>query len=382
MIDFTLTEDQIQMQDMARKFAVNEIRPVAVEYDKDPNHPFPRDLMDKMAQNGFFGMYIPVEYGGSGVDFMTMAIVSEELGFGDAGVTVSLLEGFAAALPISIYGTDEQKKKYLTFMADNKKARLGTACITEPGHGSDIATLDTTAKLDGDSYTLNGTKRFITNGGVADVYLVFASTDKSKKAHGQSAFIATSDTPGLSIGKIEDKMGQRLARNSEVIFEDAKIPKGDLLGKEGEGFKIVQHIFEIGRAIYCGAVSIGVSRAAFEYALQYSKEREQFGRPIFANQAISFRLAEMATLIESARYLVWKACWFVDNKEPATKLACMSKYHSAEVAMKVTTDAVQTLGGYGYMKDYPVEKYMRDAKVFQIMLGTGEIQRLVISRLL
>jgi alkylation response protein AidB-like acyl-CoA dehydrogenase len=380
MIGFEFNEEQIQLRDMARKFAEQEIRPVAVELDKDPRHPFPRELFNKMAENGFFGMFIPEEYGGSGLDLMTMAIVSEELGAGDAGVSVALLEGFFVTVPIAIYGTEEQKKNYLVFLADKKQARLGTACITEPEHGSDIAVMDSTAKLDGDSYVVNGTKRFITNAGVAEVYLVFAMTDKSKKAHGMSAFILTPDTPGMSIGKVEDKMGQRLAQNAEVIFEDALVPKENILGKEGDGFKIVQNIFEMGRAIYSGAVAVGVARAAFEYALQYSKVREQFGKPIFSNQAISFRLAEMATLIESARLLVWEACWLVDNNRPATKLACMAKYHSAEVVMKVTTDAVQTLGGYGYMKDYPVEKYMRDAKVFQIMLGTGEIQRLVISR--
>ena len=382
MISFELTEEQIQMQNMARKFAEKEVRPVAVEIDKAPGHPYPQELMNKAAEIGFIGMYIPEKYGGMGLDWLTMAIVSEELAAGDAGFTVSILEAIAVVRPLMDFGTEAQKEKYLTILADRKEAKLGTAAITEPGHGSDIVTLDTTAVLDGDSYIINGTKRFITNAGVAAVCVVFAMTDKSKKSRGQSVFIMPCDTPGLSIGKVEDKMGQRTARNAEVILEDVRIPKESMIGNEGDGYTIVQSTFDQVRAVYSGAVAVGIARAAFEYALKYSKEREQFGKPIFANQAISFRLAEMATSIEAARMLVWEACWNLDHGKPGTKLACMSKYYSAEVAMKVTIDAVQTLGGYGYMKDYPVEKYMRDAKVCQIMLGTGEIQRMLVSRLI
>ena len=380
MIDFELTEEQIQMQDMARKFAENEIKLVAPELDKDPEHPFPRELMNKMAENGFFDMFVPEEYGGIGVNYLTMAIVSEELAVGDAGVTVSLLESLAITKPIIYFGTEQQKKRFLTFLADKKEARLCGLAVTEPEHGSDIATLDTTARLEGDFYIINGTKRFITNAGVADLYLIIAMTDKSKGPKGQSAFLMTPDTPGLSTGKVEDKMGQRTCQNAELILEDARIPKENLLGKEGDGFKISMITFDLTRPVYSGAVAVGLARAAHEYALQYSKEREQFGKPIFAQQAISFRLAEMASLIESARLLVWKACWALDQGKPATKLASMSKWFSAEMVMKVTTDALQILGGYGYMKDYPIEKYMRDAKIFQIFLGTGEIQQLLISR--
>lgn len=380
MISFALTDEQKQMQTMAKKFAENEIRPVAPVIDKDPNHPFPRQLMNKMAENGFFDMFIPEQYGGIGSDFLTMAIVSEELGVGDAGVTVSWLESIPVALPILEFGTEEQKKRFLPMLADKKKARLCSIAVTEPGHGSDVASLDTTAVLKGDHYILNGTKRFITNAGVADLYLVIVMTDKSKGPKGQSAFIVTGDTPGLSTGKVEDKMGHRTCQNAEAIFEDARVPKENLLGKEGDGFKVVMRAFDITRPVYSSAVAVGVARAAYEYALQYSKTREQFGKPIFTQQAVGFSLAEMATRIEASRLLTWKACWTLDQKAPATQMVSMSKFLTADMVMKVTTDAIQVLGGYGFMKDYPVEKYFRDAKIFQIFLGTGEIQRLLISR--
>lgn len=381
MIDFRLSEEQIQLQDMAKKFSNNEIRPVAPKVDQDPEHPFPRDLMNKMAENGFFDMFIPEEYGGTGVDHLTMAIVAEELAVGDAGVTVSLFEHLGVTIPLINAGTEEQKKKFLTILGDKKQARLATLGLTEPNHGSDVTTLDTTAMLDGDYYVLNGAKRFITNAGVADVYLIIAMTDKSKGPKGQSAFLMTADTPGLSTGKVENKMGQRTCQNAEVILEDARVKKENLLGQEGNGFMIALTAFDRIRPIYSGAVAVGVARAAYEYAHKYSKEREQFGKPIFAQQAISFKLAEMSTLIEAARGLVWRASWNLDHEEePVTRLASMSKLFTADVVMKVTEDAVQILGGYGYMKDYPVEKYMRDAKIFQIFLGTGEIQRLLISR--
>ncbi|MEE4351550.1 MAG: acyl-CoA dehydrogenase family protein [Desulfatiglans sp.] len=382
MLDFSLTQEQIQLQDMARKFALNEIRPVAVEVDRDPDHPYPKELMDKMAQNGFFDMFVPPEYGGIGSDIFTMALVSEELAFGDAGVTVAMLESLAIAKPLMDFGTEEQKRKYLPIVINKEEAKLCGLALTEPEHGSDIAVLDTTAKLEGDHYIINGAKRFITNAGVSELYLLCAMTDKSNGPKGQSVFVITADTPGLSIGKVEDKMGHRTCQNAELILEGARIPKENIVGREGDGFKITLNAFDQLRPVYSGAVAVGVARAAFDYALKYSKERIQFGKPIFAQQAISFRLADMAASIEAARMLVWEACWTVDQKKPSTKLASMSKFFSAEMVMKVTTEAVQVLGGYGYMKDYPVEKYMRDAKIFQIFLGTGEIQRMLVSRTL
>jgi len=337
-------------------------------------------LMNKMAQNGFFDMFIPEEYGGIGSDFITMAIVSEELAAGDAGVTASILETPAITIPLKNFGTEEQKKKFLPLLADKKEAKLCALAVTEPDHGSDIAVLDTTAELKENHYIINGTKRFITNAGVAELYLLFAMTDKTKGPKGQSAFLIPRDMPGLSFGKVEDKMGQRTCQNAEMILESVRVPRKNLLGKEGDGFKIALSAFDTARPVYSGAVAVGLARAAFEYALQYSKQREQFGKPIFNNQAISFSLAEMMTLIESARLLVWKCCWLLNNRRPATTVISMAKYYSAEVVMKVTTDAIQILGGYGYMRDYPLEKYMRDAKIFQIFLGTGEIQRILISR--
>lgn len=297
MVNFELTEEQIQMQEMAKKFAEKEIKPIAPAIDKDPQHPFPRRLMNKMAENGFFDMFIPQEYGGVGVDYLTMAIVSEELAVGDAGIAVSLLETLAITEPVIHFGTEEQKKTFLSIVANKKEAKLCALALTEPNHGCDILVLDTTARLVGDFYILNGTKCFITNAGVADLYLVIAMTEKGKGPKGQTAFVMAADTPGLSIGKTEDKMGQRTCQNAEVILEDARIPKENIIGKEGDGFAIFQTTSDWVRPIYSGAVAVGVARAAFEYALQYSKERVQFGKPIFSQQAISFKLAEMATAI-------------------------------------------------------------------------------------
>ncbi|MDY6880635.1 MAG: acyl-CoA dehydrogenase family protein, partial [Thermodesulfobacteriota bacterium] len=238
MLDFSLTQEQIQLQDMARKFALNEIRPVAVEVDRDPDHPYPKELMDKMAQNGFFDMFVPPEYGGIGSDIFTMALVSEELAFGDAGVTVAMLESLAIAKPLMDFGTEEQKRKYLPIVINKEEAKLCGLALTEPEHGSDIAVLDTTAKLEGDHYIINGAKRFITNAGVSELYLLCAMTDKSNGPKGQSVFVITADTPGLSIGKVEDKMGHRTCQNAELILEGARIPKENIVGREGDGFKI------------------------------------------------------------------------------------------------------------------------------------------------
>jgi alkylation response protein AidB-like acyl-CoA dehydrogenase len=382
MIDFRLSEEQMAMQKMARDFAQREIKPIAAQLDQDPEHRFNWDIMKKLAENDFLRLAIPEEYGGLGLDRVTLALIFEELAVGCAGISIAAVGNTVVPFPIMTFGTEEQKRRFLSPLCDRQVPRLCAYALTEPGAGSDITALSTTARLEGDEYVLNGTKCFITNAGVASLYLLFASTDRSQGPKGLSAFLLPGDTPGLSIGKIEDKMGQRAAQNAEVILEEARIPKENLLGKEGDGFKIIMRSLDEARPIYTGAISVGLARAAYEEALRYSKQRVQFGSPIFAQQAVSFKLADMATLIETARLLVWKACWLVDNNLPFTKEASMAKFFCSDVAMKVTNDAVQILGGYGYMKDFPVEKFMRDAKIMQIFEGTNEIQHMIIARCL
>lgn len=380
MIDFRLTEEQVAMQRMARDFAEREIKPVAAELDRDPEHKFNWDIMRKLAANGFLRVAIPEEYGGLGLDRVSLAVIFEELAAGCAGISIAAVGNTVVSFPITSFGSDEQKLRLLPPLCDPKEPRLCAYALTEPEAGSDITNLSTSARLEGDNYIINGTKRFITNAGVAHLYLLFASTDRSLGPKGLSAFLLTADTPGLHIGKIEDKMGQRAAQNAEVILENARVPRDNLLGKEGDGFKIIMRSLDEARPIYTGAISVGLARAAYEVALKYCKERVQFGGPVFGQQAVSFRLADMATLIETARLLVWRACWLMEQNMPFTKEASMAKFYCSDVAMKVTTDAVHLLGGYGYMKDFPVEKYMRDAKIMQIFEGTNEIQHLIIAR--
>ena len=380
MIDFRLTEEQLAMQKMARDFADREIRPIAPQLDRDPEHRFSWDMMRKLAANGFLRLAVPEEYGGLGLDRVTLAVIFEELAVGCAGVSIAAVGNTVVPFPVVTFGSEEQKRAFLPPLCESQEPRLCGYALTEPDAGSDITNLSTTARLQGDHYIINGTKRFITNAGVAHLYLLFAATDRALGPKGLSAFLITADTPGLHIGKIEDKMGQRAAQNAELVLEDARVPKGNLLGKEGDGFKIIMRSLDEARPIYTGAIAVGLARAAYETALKYCRERVQFGGPVFTQQAVSFKLADMATWIETARLLVWKACWLIDQNLPFTKEASMAKFYCSDAAMKVTTDAVQLLGGYGYMRDFPVEKYMRDAKIMQIFEGTNEIQHLIIAR--
>jgi len=380
VIGFALTEQQRELQEWAHEFAVREMRPVAAEYDEREEMPW--DVLQKAYDTGLMTYAIPEEYGGGGVtDAVTYVLIQEELFWGCAGIGTAIGASGLAASPIMIMGTEEQKQRFLPLFCAPGKPRLGAFALTEPQAGSDVASLATTAVRKGDQYVLNGQKRFISNGGIADVYVVFATVDKSRGYEGITVFVVPGDTPGIVAGKKEKKMGIRASHTGDVIFQDVAIPVENRLGEEGQGFLLAMTVFEHTRpGVAAGAV--GIARAAYEYALQYAQERVQFGKPIISKQAVRFILADMATRIDAARLLVWRAAWMNDQNLPVNKEASMAKSFAADVAMQVATDAVQILGGYGYMRDYPVEKWMRDAKITQIYEGTSQIQRVIISQML
>lgn len=376
MISFELTEEQKILRQTARKFAQKEIVPVAAQYDKDGT--FPRDIAQKAFDMGMINDVIPEEYGGPGISCLDSCIVNEELGAGCAGVATTIMANSLALTPILLAGTDEQKKRFFTPVCE--KLTFSAFCLTEPEAGSDVSAIATTAVRDGDEYVINGAKQFITNGGVADLLTVFVSTDRSKGARGLSAIVVRKDeTLGVSVGKELDKMGQRASNTAEVIFEDVRVPVDNLLGKEGDGFKIAMKTFDTTRAVVA-AVSVGVARCAHEHAVKYSKERVQFGAPLAALQTIQFALADIAMKISAARLLTWHAAWLADQGARQSKEAAFAKAFAADTAMDITTQVVQIFGGYGYSKEYPVEKLMRDAKLLQIYEGTLQVQRLVIAR--
>ncbi|KKB36494.1 acyl-CoA dehydrogenase [Bacillus thermotolerans] len=377
-MNFQLTEEHEMIRKMVRDFAKNEVEPTAAERDEESR--FDRGIFDKMADLGLTGIPWPEEYGGIGSDYLAYCIAVEELSrvCASTGVTLSAHTSLAG-WPVYTFGTEEQKQKYLKPMAQGKK--IGAYGLTEPGSGSDAGSMKTTARLEGDEYILNGSKIFITNGGVADIYIVFALTDPSSKQHGTTAFIIEKDFPGFSVGKKEDKLGIRSSTTTEIVFEDCRVPKENVLGSEGEGFKIAMKTLDGGRN-GIAAQAVGIAQGALDASVEYAKERKQFGKPIAANQGISFKLADMATAIEASRLLTYQAAWLESNQLPYGKASAMAKLMAGDTAMKVTTEAVQVFGGYGYTKEYPVERYMRDAKITQIYEGTQEIQRLVISRML
>ncbi|RMG61168.1 MAG: acyl-CoA dehydrogenase [Deltaproteobacteria bacterium] len=374
-MNFELTDEQKQLRDMAHKFALNEIRPVAAECDREGK--MPMEVFQKAFELGLMTEFIPEEYGGLGLGSLDTCIISEELAWGCSGISTSMAATGLALTPILIAGTDEQKKKFVQPFAEELK--FASFCLTEPGAGSDASAIKTTAKREGDYYILNGRKCFITNGSYASQYTVFAMTDKSLGHRGISCFVVPRDLEGVSAGKKEDKLGQRASDTADVIFEDVKVPAENLLWNEGDGFKIAMMTLDRTRPSVA-ASAVGVARAAYEYALEYSKERVQFGTPIAMNQAINFMLADMLIGIETARLITWKAAWMADQGMRNTVEASIAKAYAGDLVMKITTDAVQIFGGYGYMKDYPVEKLMRDAKIFQIYEGTNQIQRLVIAK--
>ncbi|WP_412839189.1 acyl-CoA dehydrogenase AcdA [Bacillus paranthracis] len=375
---FKLSEEHEMIRKMVRDFAKNEVAPTAAERDEEEK--FDRALFDQMAELGLTGIPWLEEYGGIGSDYLAYVIAIEELSrvCASTGVTLSAHTSLAG-WPIFKFGTEEQKQTFLRPMAEGKK--IGAYGLTEPGSGSDAGGMKTIAKRDGDHYVLNGSKIFITNGGIADIYVVFALTDPESKQRGTSAFIVESDTPGFSVGKKESKLGIRSSPTTEIMFEDCRIPVENLLGEEGQGFKIAMQTLDGGRN-GIAAQAVGIAQGALDASVEYARERHQFGKPIAAQQGIGFKLADMATDVEAARLLTYQAAWLESEGLPYGKESAMSKVFAGDAAMKVTTEAVQVFGGYGYTKDYPVERYMRDAKITQIYEGTQEIQRLVISRML
>ncbi|KAA0565961.1 acyl-CoA dehydrogenase [Rossellomorea aquimaris] len=376
-MNFKLSEEHEMIRKMVRDFARNEVAPTAAERDEEER--FDMDLFKKMAELGLTGIPWPEEYGGIGSDYLAYCIAVEELSrvCASTGVTLSAHTSLAG-WPVYKFGTEEQKQKYLRPMAQGEK--IGAYGLTEPGSGSDAGGMKTTARLEGDHYVLNGSKIFITNGGIADTYIVFALTDQSQRQRGTSAFIVEKEFEGFSVGKKEKKLGIRSSPTTEIVFEDCKVPKENMLGNEGDGFKIAMMTLDGGRN-GIAAQAVGIAQGALDASVDYAKEREQFGKPIAANQGISFKIADMATSIEASRLLTYQAAWLESEGLPYGKESAMSKLMAGDTAMKVTTEAVQIFGGYGYTKDYPVERYMRDAKITQIYEGTQEIQRLVISRM-
>ena len=374
MIDYALTEEQIALTEMARDFAKNEMAPNAAKYDQ--SHDFPWEIMQKAFDAGFMTCNIPEAYGGGGLSNFDMALLSEELSAGCAGMFTSIMAVSLATTPVCMFGSEEQKKKYLAPLC--RKMAMASYCLTERESGSDAGSIKTKAVKDGDAYVLNGSKCFITNAGVAELYTVFAKTAPEKGARGMTAFIVPKGTPGLSIGKVEDKMGNRASNTAEIFFEDCRVPAADILGKPGLGFIIAMKTFDRTRSSV-GAAAVGIARAALEHAIAYAKIRRQFGKPIALYQMTQAKIADMATEIQAARQLVRHAAWLSDQSQPCGKESAMAKLYATDVAMRVTTEAVQIFGGYGYMRDYPVEKLMRDAKLLQIYEGTNEIQKLVIA---
>ena len=374
-MNFGLTREQELVRQMVREFAVNEVKPIAAEIDETER--FPMENVEKMAKLGMMGIPFPKELGGAGGDVLSYIITVEELSkvCGTHGVIVSAHTSLCASL-IYENGTPAQKEKYLVPLAKGEK--IGAFGLTEPGAGTDAAGQQTTAVLEGDNYILNGSKIFITNGGVADTFIVFAMTDKKQGTRGISAFIVEKDFPGFSIGKKEDKLGIRASSTTELIFENCVVPKENLIGKEGKGFGIAMKTLDGGR-IGIAAQALGIAEGAYEEAVKYMKERKQFGRSLSAFQGLQWMIAEMETKIEAAKLLVYKAAWLKQNKLPYSVDAAKAKLFAAEVAMDVTTKAVQLHGGYGYTKEYPVERMMRDAKITEIYEGTSEVQKMVIA---
>jgi acyl-CoA dehydrogenase len=376
-ISFALTEEQKALRQLAREFAEKEIRPKAAEYDENSTHPV--DVIAKAFEIGLMNPHIPEEYGGLGLPGFDGMLVGEELSWGCSGIAVSIVANTLGAGPVLLAGSDEQKRDWLPPLLE--EPILCSFGLTEPDAGSDVARIKTTAERRGDEYVLNGSKTFITNAGHAAWTVVFAKTDASKGHRGLSAFIVPMDTPGVTVEKHLDKMGQRATDTSAFSLQDVVVPAANRIGEEGDGFKIAMMTLDFTRP-GTAAGAVGVAQAALDYSVDYAKERVTFDVPIAMHQGVNFLVADMATEIEAARLLVWQAAWMLDSGygRKATLYSSFAKRFAADTAMKVTTDAVQVFGGYGYIKEYPVEKLMRDAKLFQIYEGTSQIQRLVIAR--
>lgn len=377
-MDYLLNEQQIMIRDLARQVAQEKIRPVAAEYDEKEEFPWP--IVKILSDSDLFGVYIEEKYGGIGGGVLELAVCTEELSKACGGISLCLAATALGTYPIILFGTDEQKQKYLPDIAKGKK--LAAFAITEPEAGSDAGSIKTTAKKEGDHYILNGTKQWITNGGEAEVYTVVTMTDKSKGARGASTFILEKGMKGFTFGKKEKKLGIRASATRELIFTDCKVPKANLLGREGMGFIVAMKTFDKSRP-GVAAQAVGIAQGALDLAVNYARQRKQFGQSISSFQGIQFMLADMATQVEAARALVYATCRMVDSgAKDIAKVSAMSKLFASDTAMKVTVDALQIFGGYGYMRDYPIEKFMRDAKITQIYEGTNQIQRDVIAHAL
>ena len=374
-MDYFLSEDELEIKELSRKIAEEKIKPVRAKYDEENS--FPWEIVEVFRQTDLFAVLVPEEYGGISGKVIDVVIVTEELSRVCGGIGLSLGGSGLGIYPILISGSEEQKHKYLPQIASGEK--LAAFALTEANAGSDAGGIETTAIKDGDHYILNGTKQWITNGGEAEIYTVFVLTDKSKGARGASCFIVEKGTEGFSFGKKEDKMGIRGSATRELIFDNCRVPKENLIGREGHGFMIAMKTFDKSRPMVA-AQAVGIAQGAYEEAARYTKERRQFGKPISAFQAVQFMLADMATQIEAARALVMATARMIDaGAKRYAKESAMCKVFASDMAMKVTIDAVQILGGYGYMKEYPVEKMMRDAKITQIYEGTNQIQRSIIA---
>jgi len=377
-MDYLFNEQQIMIRDLARQIAQEKIRPVAAEYDEKEEFPWP--IVKILADSDLFGVYIEEKYGGIGGGALELAICTEELSKACGGIALCLAATALGTYPIILFGNEEQKMKYLPDIAKGKK--LAAFAITEPEAGSDAGSIKTTAKKEGNHYIINGTKQWITNGGEAEVYVVIAMTDKSKGARGASAFILDKGMKGFTFGKKEKKMGIRSSATRELIFTDCKVPKENLLSKEGMGFIVAMRTFDKSRP-GVAAQAVGIAQGALDLTVDYARKRRQFGQAISSFQGIQFMLADMTTEVEAARALIYSVCRMVDSgAKDIAKESAMAKMFASDVAMKVTTDAVQIFGGYGYMRDYPIEKFMRDAKITQIYEGTNQIQRSVIAQCL
>jgi len=375
VVDFTLTDEQKDLRELAHSFAEKEMRPVAWEYDKDGT--WPQEIIDKAWEVGLMNTHIPEAYGGPGLDYLSGCLIEEEVGWGCSGIGTSLMANGLASAPVTLGGSEETKKKYLGMLAEAPK--LASFGLTEPDAGSDVSGMKTRAVKQGDKYVINGSKCFITNGTYADYFTVFAKTDPEAGHRGISAFVVDADLPGVTVDKKEDKMGQRASNTATISFQDVEIPAENLLAEENKGFKLAMMTLDRTRP-GVSAMAVGIGRAALEYATDYSKERVQFGVPIAMHQAIQFMIADMATKVEAARLLVWSSAFLLDQGIRNSKVSSMAKRFAADSAMEITTDAVQVYGGYGFIKEYPVEKLMRDAKIMQLYEGTSQIQRLVIAK--
>jgi acyl-CoA dehydrogenase len=373
-VNFGLTEEQRMIQQLARDFARSEIAPCAEHYDKTHEYPWP--VVRKAQELGLTTLNVPEEYGGLGLNLFEEVVVAEELAWGCTGMSTAIGVNGLAVLPILIAGNDEQKQGYLGRLVDGQMAAY---CATEPEAGSDLAGIKTTARRDSDDYVISGSKTFITGATVADFYTVFAYTDPAKRYNGMSCFIVDRSWEGVQVGKPFDKMGQHASDTAEVVFEEVRVPASHLIGEEGQGFLIAMKVFDRSRP-GTAAGAVGLAQRALDESLRYAKERTTWGKPLYQHQVIGHMIADMAIEVEAARLLVWKSAWAVDSGVTNTTAAAAAKAFAADTAMKVATNAVQVLGGYGYMAEYPVEKLMRDAKIFQIYEGTSQIQRNILVR--